>query len=207
MTTGARERIVRAAYECVARSGFQKTSVEAAAREAGLSRATVYRAFPGGRDELLAAVVAWEHGRFFARLYDEVRNAASLEEVLTLGIVFAHRDVAAHEVLQRVLRSEPGLLLPKLTVEAAGAQQMIAGFLEPYLAKERLAPGVDRAEAADFLARMALSYIASPGRWDLEDPDQVRRLVRAELLGGIVPPGGRGAAAGPGAPTPASGID
>lgn len=188
---GTRERIVRAAYECVARHGFSKTSVEAAARQVGLSRATVYRHFPGGRDELLGAVVAWEHARFFARLYEEVRGAGSLEEVLALGIVFAHRDVAAHEVLQRVLRTEPELLLPTLTVEAAGAQRMIAAFLEPYLAAERLAPGVVLSEAADFLARMALSYIASPGRWDLDDPDQVRRLVRAELLGGILPPGSR----------------
>jgi hypothetical protein len=30
--------------------------------------------------------------------------------------------------------------------------------------------------------------MAAPGRWDLDDPDQVARLVRAELLGGIVPP-------------------
>ncbi len=186
---GARERIVRAAYECVARAGFSKTSVEAAAHQARVSRATVYRHFPGGRDELLAAVIAWEHARFFARLYDEVRSAGSLEEVLALGIAFAHRHVAAHEVLQQVLRTEPELLLPKLTVEAAGAQRMIAAFLEPYLAAEELAPGVVRAEAADFLARMALSYIASPGRWDLDDPGQVRRLVRAELLGGILPPG------------------
>jgi AcrR family transcriptional regulator len=187
--TGARERTVRAAYECVASNGFSKTSVEEVARRAGLSRATVYRHFPGGREELMAAVISWEHARFFARLYEEVRGAGSLEEVLALGIAFAHRAVAAHEVLQRVLRSEPELLLPKLTVEAAGAQRMIAAFLEPYLEAEELAPGVVREEAADFLARMALSYIASPGRWDLNDPDQVRRLVRAELLGGILPPG------------------
>jgi hypothetical protein len=39
--------------------------------------------------------------------------------------------------------------------------------------------------AADFLARMVLSYIASPGRWDLNDPEQVALLVRSELLAGI----------------------
>jgi hypothetical protein len=42
-------------------------------------------------------------------------------------------------------------------------------------------------EAADFLARMVLSYIGSPGRWDLTDPIEVAQLVRAELLAGIVP--------------------
>ena len=82
------------------------------------------------------------------------------------------------------------MLLPKLTVESTGTAEVIADFLEPYLARHQLAPGVDVAEAANFLARMVLSYIASAGRWDLDDPDQVARLVRAELLAGIVPPGG-----------------
>jgi len=31
-----------------------------------------------------------------------------------------------------------------------------------------------------------LSYISSPGRFDLDDPDQVRDLVRCELLGGLL---------------------
>jgi len=53
-----RTRILEGAYACVARSGLAKTTVEGAAREAGLSRATVYRHFPGGKDELLAGVVA-----------------------------------------------------------------------------------------------------------------------------------------------------
>ena len=45
--------------------------------------------------------------------------------------------------------------------------------------------GPDVDVAADFLARMVLSYISSPGRWDLNDPDQVALLVRSELLAGI----------------------
>jgi len=45
--------------------------------------------------------------------------------------------------------------------------------------------GAELDVAADFLARMVLSYIASPGRWDLDDPEQVALLVRSELLAGI----------------------
>ena len=187
-----RERLLQATYDCVARWGLSKTTVEDAARQAGVSRATVYRYFPGGREELMAAVVSWEHGRFFARLYDEVRTATSLEEVMERGLMFAHRAIRDHEVLQRVLDTEPEVLLPKLTVEAASTQRAVAAFLSPYLARHPLAPGVDVEEAADFLARMVLSYIGSPGRWDLDDPEQVSRLVRAELLAGIVPPGARG---------------
>jgi hypothetical protein len=49
-----------------------------------------------------------------------------------------------------------------------------------------VAAGVDLDEAADFLARMVLSYMSAPGRWDLDDPVQVAQLVRAELLAGVV---------------------
>ncbi|MGH9108659.1 MAG: TetR/AcrR family transcriptional regulator [Acidimicrobiales bacterium] len=182
--------MLRATYECVARWGLAKTTVDDAARRAGVSRATVYRYFPGGRDELVGAVVSWEHRRFYARLYQQLGAAGSLEEVMERGLRFAHRAIREHEVLQRVLETEPELLLPRLTTEAAATQRAVAAFLVPYLVRERLAAGVELVEAADFLARMALSYIASPGRWDLDDPDQVARLVRAELLAGIVRPGG-----------------
>jgi hypothetical protein len=64
---------------------------------------------------------------------------------------------------------------------------MIAEFLTPYLERHELRPGTDVARAADFLARMVLSYMGSPGRWDLGDEVEVSRLVRGELLAGIVP--------------------
>jgi AcrR family transcriptional regulator len=184
-----RQRILQATYDCVARWGLSKTTVEDAAREAGLSRATVYRYFPGGRDELISAVVGWEYARFFLRLYEEVRDALSLEEVIERGLMFAHRAIREHEVLQRILLTEPEVLLPQLSVESEGTEQLIANFLVPYLEHHALAPGVSVTEAADFLSRMVLSFIGAPGRWDMEDPDQVAQLVRAELLGGIVPAG------------------
>jgi AcrR family transcriptional regulator len=170
----------------VARWGLSKTTIEDAAREAGLSRATVYRYFPGGRDELVDAVVSWQFRQFFARLYDEVQGSASLEEVLERGLLFARRQVLEHEVLQKVLQTEPDVLLPKLTVESNRTVGLISGFLVPYLREHGLPEGVAVHEAADFLARMILSYISAPGRWDLSDPDQVRTLVRVELLPGVV---------------------
>ena len=86
-----RERLLQATYDCVGRWGLAKTTVEDAAREAGVSRATLYRYFPGGREELIAAVVSWEFARFFLRLYDEVHDCETLEEVMERGLLFAHR--------------------------------------------------------------------------------------------------------------------
>ena len=130
--------ILQATYTCVARWGLSKTTIEDAAKEAGLSRATVYRYFPGGRDELISAVVAWEYARFFTRLYDEVHGADTLEEVMERGLMFAHRAITEHEVLQRILQTEPDVLLPQLTTESSGTEALIAAFLTPYLEQHGL---------------------------------------------------------------------
>jgi AcrR family transcriptional regulator len=181
-----RQRIIEATYACVARWGLAKTTVEDAAREAKVSRATVYRTFPGGRDELISATVSWATRQFFVRLFEHVQDAGSLEQVMERGIMFAHRAILEHDVLQRVMQTEPEKLLPALTVESIRIRQGIAAFLVPYLSERGVARDVDPDEAADFLARMVLSYMSAPGRWDLDDPDQVAELVESELLAGVV---------------------
>ena len=40
--------------------------------------------------------------------------------------------------------------------------------------------------AAGLVARLTLSLISSPGGWDMDDPGAVRRLVRGQLLAGVV---------------------
>jgi hypothetical protein len=84
------------------------------------------------------------------------------------------------------MQTEPEKLLPTLTVESNRIRQGIAEFLVPYLEQRGMADGVELNEAADFLARMVLSYMSAPGRWDLDDPVQVAQLVRSELLAGVV---------------------
>ncbi|HUI49904.1 MAG TPA: TetR/AcrR family transcriptional regulator [Acidimicrobiia bacterium] len=187
-----RDRLLEATYRCVERFGLGKTTIDDIVKASGVSRATIYRQFPGGRDELLLETVGWELANYFNRLADQVRDAPSLEDLLAEGLQFAHRSVNQHAVLRKVMDTEPERLLPLLTTESAKTLPFIADFLLPYLRREaaagRLRPGVDIDRAAEYLARSILSLIGAPGRWDLEDPGQVADLVHVELLGGISAP-------------------
>ena len=184
------ERVLAATYACVARFGMGKTTVEDVVKESGVSRASIYRLFPGGKDQLLRETVGWEMNRFFTRLAEEVYDAPDFASLLEGGLVFAHRSIQEHVVLRKVLETEPERLLPLITVEQHRVLDFITAFLLPYLEREersgRVRPGVDLPAAADYVARMVLSLIGSPGRWDMDDPAQVRTLVREEILGGIL---------------------
>ena len=185
-----RERVLAATYTCVARFGMGKTTVEDVVKESGVSRASIYRLFPGGKDQLLRETVGWEMNHFFARLAEAVYDAPDFASLLEEGLVFAHRSIQEHEVLRKVLETEPERLLPLITVEQHRVLDFITAFLLPYLEREqragRVRPGVDLDAATEYVARLVLSLIGSPGRWDMDDRDQVHVLVREELLGGIL---------------------
>ena len=185
-----RERVLAATYACVARFGMGKTTVEDVVKESGVSRASIYRLFPGGKDQLLRETVGWEMNHFFARLAEAVYDAPDFASLLEEGLVFAHRSIQEHEVLRKVLETEPERLLPLITVEQHRVLDFITAFLLPYLEREqragRVRPGVDLEAATEYVARLVLSLIGSPGRWDMDDPEQVHVLVREELLGGIL---------------------
>jgi AcrR family transcriptional regulator len=188
MALPPRERLLEATYACVARYGIAKTTVEDVARQAGLSRATVYRHFPGGKQQLVNSTIAWEAARFLDRLTIAVADAPDLETLVVDAVVFAHRAFLDHAVLQKVLETEPELLLPQLTVESTRLVALIRTFLTGPLhrARNQLVPGLDIDWAADHVARLVLNFIGTPGRWDLTDRAQVTELTRTELLAGIV---------------------
>lgn len=187
MAEATRERILEAGLACVARVGMARTTMEDIAKEAGLSRATLYRTFPGGRDELLEVLVTWEVARFFVRLNDAIApEGLDLGEVLERGFVAARDLLEQHELLQHLLREEADQLVPSLATVMPLVAQALADWFRPLVEAAPLRPGVVPQEAAELVARLALSYLGTPGRWDLHDPDAVHRLVHQHLLAALV---------------------
>lgn len=180
-----RARLLDAAVVVFGRVGIAKATVEDVAAEAGVARATVYRWFPGGREELVEATIAAEVWRYLDQVREAAEGGQGPHEQLALLIGEAHRALAAHDVFQKVLDTEPERLLPQLTNAGPMALERLRALIDPMLDGMRLADGVERQQAVEWLARMMMSVVLAPADQDLDDPAAVRRLVD-QLLAGVV---------------------
>jgi len=180
-----RLRIIDGALRCLSRNGIAKTTLDDVAREARCSRATIYRAFPGGKDSLLVAVFETELARFCSALAVSLGDADSLEDVLVEGMAEGACRIARHPTLVYLLEHEPGVVVPFLAFSRM--DELLAGaasFLAPFLGRF-----VDHDEAlrlSEFAARLVLSYLSCPAQGiDITDRDDVRVLVRRFVLPGV----------------------
>ena len=189
-TTGvisAEHRVLDAAKRCCERWGMVKVTVDDIAVEAGISRATLYRLFPGGKDVLFDALRERETTEFLSLLDAHLADAASFEDLLVRIVVGATEQLRADEHLQVMLASEPGEVLLTLGFENLPRVFRLAStFLAP-----RVAPhiGSERAnELAEWLTRLVISYFLTPSAFiDLGAPDSARAFVRSFVLPAFVP--------------------
>jgi AcrR family transcriptional regulator len=181
------QRLSDAALRCIARWGVAKTTLDDVAREAGCSRATVYRTFPGGKDALLSAVGRAEVERFFAGLDAAVAGIDDLEDLLVVGMSYAARSLHTNPALLFLLAHEPEFVLPRISfghmAEVLDAVSLHTScHLVPFV-------GADEApRAAEWVVRIVFSYSIGPTEGvEMLDPDSVRRLVRDFVLPGLRP--------------------
>lgn len=180
------DRICDAAVVCIGRFGLAKTTLDDVARESGMSRATLYRAVPGGRDALIAAVLDRETDRFFDVIGAALDGVEGLEEQLVVALGTSIRLLRDHDALKAIAALEPQTLLPQFAFSGVESlTERVAAFAAPYL-DGHLRPGTEL-DFAEFLVRVVLSYTLHPSdRVDPDDADSVRRLVRLHILPGIV---------------------
>ncbi|HZT68119.1 MAG TPA: TetR/AcrR family transcriptional regulator [Acidimicrobiales bacterium] len=172
------DRVIGAALGCIGRWGVAKTTLDDVAREAGCSRATLYRAFPGGKDVLLRAVAVREVSSLMDSVRARLDAADDLEDALVGAIAEAGRIVTGHAALQFVLAYEPEVVLPELAFSGMDRALRAAGALiGPHLTRWLGPDDADR--AAQWLCRLVVSYLTCPSpEVEVQDEESVRRLVR-----------------------------
>ncbi|MFF0692279.1 TetR/AcrR family transcriptional regulator [Streptomyces tendae] len=192
MTTAAKtetedptaRRILDAALEQFTVFGLRRSSMDDVAKRAGVSRVTVYRRF-GTKDTLVEQTLLRENSRFFQRLDQAVAALPTMEERVVEGFVVALRHTRAHPLFGGLLRLEPEVVLPYLTVHGGSSLAATVDYLTGHLRRAQQAdgrPGDDPRPVAELMVRVAVSFLLNPASCiEMDDEDQARAFARRYL--------------------------
>ena len=174
--------IISAVDSCVTQWGWDKVTMDDICVTAGVSRATVYRLFPGGRDVLFEAVRLSKLEDFFTAMRAHVEGSESLEELLVRCIVIASSELQHDEHLAMMLATAPGETLGDLTVSGLDRIVRVAtAFITPLT--DDFIPAAEAAHIVDVMCRLVISYYLSPSpTLDFANEDATRTFVRTFLL-------------------------
>jgi len=185
--TAAQPRDIEAAIfsavdSCVTQWGWDKVTMDDICVTAGVSRATVYRLFPGGRDVLFEAVRLGKLEDFFTAMRAHIEGSESLEDLLVRCIVIASIELQHDEHLAMMLASVPGETLGDLTVSGLGRIVRVAtAFITPLT--DEFIPGDEAAQIVDVMCRLVISYYLSPSSTiDFTNEDAARLFVQRFVL-------------------------
>jgi AcrR family transcriptional regulator len=187
---GVREQIVKAARSCFLRFGTEKTSMSDVAREAGLSRGTVYRYF-NDRADLIDGVFGYESHLFHESMRKQLDRLGSLEEqvVECAGILAAFEHDVATGARSRIDVSRERLAM-LLTSHSEPLLRDTIEFLGPYVeaAKERgeLRSDLSVPTASEWIARMLFTIASMPAvTFRGTDPKAWRKFFRDHVIRGL----------------------
>ena len=183
------ERFLDAAEACYARVGLAKTSMEDVGREAGASRATLYRYF-GNRDELLLAALTRQARRLAAEAEVYLsRNFDSVGDYLVEGLLFCLREIPARPLIGTLftrngLGAASRIALTSEEMLAIGVE-VLRPMFEPARERGLLRETVRIEATIEWILHILASYLMAPSRVATSE-DEMRRLLRAMLLPAVL---------------------
>ncbi len=175
-------QIAAAVVVCASRWGIAKTTVDDIAREAGLSRATVYRLFPGGKPSVVSVATRVEAISMLSGLLNDLRGAKSLRDALVVLLHGGFVMIDDHPALAYMRDHDPATLsafmsfdrLSELLITAA---DLLSPALHPHLDPETAT------EVVTWAGRVVVSHYTNPDpEHSLGDPAFAQKLVDTFFL-------------------------
>jgi TetR/AcrR family transcriptional regulator, mexJK operon transcriptional repressor len=159
------DRILDVAEKLFLSHGFGATSIEAVAKQAGISKRTFYHRFPG-KERLFEAVVRRLIERWLPPFDTEMLSAPDLADALRhtaeyiLRIALTPEALALHRLVIHEAQRFPGLARIMHELGAASGIERIAGHLEPRIKSGELRAIDPRFAAEQFI----LAVVTGPQR-------------------------------------------
>jgi AcrR family transcriptional regulator len=179
-----RARLVAAAADCFASHGIARVPLEEVATAAGVHRTTLHRHFPGGRDELVVAVLDAEAAQMAAEMFRRIDAATTAADALIDSAAFAVMEGRRSQVVA-VLLGEPGARVVLIDAAPGQLRSTAVAVWERIVARDDASLRSPRppsaARVVDHLFRVILSLVEQPGELRTE------AKVRSYLADFVVP--------------------
>lgn len=182
-------RVLDAALLAFLDFGIKRTSMVEVARRCGLSLATLYRRFASKSD--LIQAVGMRQARQFVEEVDAAqqrqvdRDASAEAQIVELFVAFLN-GLRGNKLLERLLKTEPEIVLPYLTVKGAPILELGRDYLAEFIARlqdEGKLPDYDPEPLAEMIARTALSLALTPQTvLPLDDDAAIRKFARDHVV-------------------------
>lgn len=184
----ARGQILKAAESMFQRYGVLKTTMDDIAKEAGVSRPTVYRYF-GDRDTLITALIEARSRRLFDKARAYLRERETFAEQIIDGLVFLV-ERGRQDPIVRLIVSPEHMDLATALVGSTGlaarlTQEMWAPLLDEARERDEIRDGLTDEEICEWIALVELILV---GRMDFStegDPEN-RQMLANFLVPSIV---------------------
>ena len=168
-----REQLMDAALAVIVRDGYAGVSVDAVAREAGVTRPVVYGAFDGLGD-LLTALLDRQQVRAFGRLLQAMPDDADLEDpfaLVTVGIERLATMIREDPDTWRPILQPPDGLPAVVTERIEADRERVRALFSTFIAgvgEGQEGPPFD----ADLYAHAMVAVCEHFGRLLIDDPDR-----------------------------------
>lgn len=158
----ARVTVLAAAERCIQRHGITKTTMDDIAREAGMSRPSVYRYF-GDREELLLALTAAHSQALTKKAHKFIERQETLADRIVEGLLYI-ADHGHRDEFTRFLVARDDTDFSRKVGSTNAFATLAAEFWDPFLdeaeANGELAPGLDRTEVHIWLGSLGLMLMS-----------------------------------------------
>ncbi len=174
-----------AAAACYLRLGVAKTTATDIAREAGISRATLYRRY-GSHESIFLALLTRESEAMAAdaRAHLEALAVTDPGEATVEGMMFAISQIRSRPVHAAVFGGDSAAWAAGQAIRMEALQRIGEAGVRPLVAAA-LAEGSlserDLRDLVDWILRILISYAAVPGDGD-RHPDEIRRQLASWFL-------------------------
>jgi AcrR family transcriptional regulator len=181
----ARERLLNAAEVCFERFGMRRTTIDDVAREAKVSRSTVYRYFDG-RGDLIVAAYMRESDAVNEKVRRLMSQPGPFADRVVKAMLRSIDAIRSGKYLPLMLTTDGAMLASKAVTASDAFYEGARATMEPFLEEAKVEGEVRKEISLDDFIEWTLRIMFSFAMF--ESPKKRDRKSLERLLGSLVVP-------------------